>query len=458
MKSNKLNRFVVLAAVLFFMGTLFPYAYAAADNSLKQLRTFVDVLEFVKENYVEKTDTDVLIKGAIKGVIGELDDFSQYLDPKDYKSLKNDTRGDFGGVGMRLQKIDDFVTVVTPMPDTPAFKAGIMPGDRILFVDDKDLDGMNLDDAVELMRGAVGSKVKLTISRKNEKSGKYTTLPDFKLKREQIVPQVVYYRMLKGNVGYLYMVDFSGHSTEEVKKALVDLTKQGMTSLVLDLRFNPGGLLTGAVDIAKLFLNDDQMIVYTQGRKQDYYQEFKTSSQGEYPSIPLVLLVNGASASASEIVAGALQDNERAVVMGQRTFGKASVQQVLPLSGGAGLRLTIAKYYTPNGRLIQRDYRDKSKAEEGGIFPDVEVFMKAEDEVKIFQQYNDIIYTPGKELPKLEFKEKDPVLDRAVDLLTGKVSLQEAKDQAAKEASERKNKEKKTDKNSEQETEKETQE
>ena len=458
MKSNKLNRFVVLAAVLFFMGTLFPYAYAAADNSLKQLRTFVDVLEFVKENYVEKTDTDVLIKGAIKGVIGELDDFSQYLDPKDYKSLKNDTRGDFGGVGMRLQKIDDFVTVVTPMPDTPAFKAGIMPGDRILFVDDKDLDGMNLDDAVELMRGAVGSKVKLTISRKNEKSGKYTTLPDFKLKREQIVPQVVYYRMLKGNVGYLYMVDFSGHSTEEVKKALVDLTKQGMTSLVLDLRFNPGGLLTGAVDIAKLFLNDDQMIVYTQGRKQDYYQEFKTSSQGEYPSIPLVLLVNGASASASEIVAGALQDNERAVVMGQRTFGKASVQQVLPLSGGAGLRLTIAKYYTPKGRLIQRDYRDKSKAEEGGIFPDVEVFMKAEDEVKIFQQYNDIIYTPGKELPKLEFKEKDPVLDRAVDLLTGKVSLQEAKDQAAKEASERKNKEKKTDKNSEQETEKETQE
>lgn len=458
MKSNKLNRFVVLAAVLFFMGTLFPYAYAAADNSLKQLRTFVDVLEFVKENYVEKTDTDVLIKGAIKGVIGELDDFSQYLDPKDYKSLKNDTRGDFGGVGMRLQKIDDFVTVVTPMPDTPAFKAGIMPGDRILFVDDKDLDGMNLDDAVELMRGAVGSKVKLTISRKNEKSGKYTTLPDFKLKREQIVPQVVYYRMLKGNVGYLYMVDFSGHSTEEVKKALADLTKQGMTSLVLDLRFNPGGLLTGAVDIAKLFLNDDQMIVYTQGRKQDYYQEFKTSSQGEYPSIPLVLLVNGASASASEIVAGALQDNERAVVMGQRTFGKASVQQVLPLSGGAGLRLTIAKYYTPKGRLIQRDYRDKSKAEEGGIFPDVEVFMKAEDEVKIFQQYNDIIYTPGKELPKLEFKEKDPVLDRAVDLLTGKVSLQEAKDQAAKEASERKNKEKKTDKNSEQETEKETQE
>jgi len=458
MKTEKLNRFVIVAAVLFFVGTLFPYAYAAADNSLKQLRTFVDVLEFVKENYVEKTDTDVLIKGAIKGVIGELDDFSQYLEPKDYKSLKNDTRGDFGGVGMRLQKIDNFVTVVTPMPGTPAYKAGIMPGDRILFVDDKDLAGMNLDEAVELMRGSVGSKVKLTASRKDEKTGKYVTLPDFKLKREQIVPQVVYYRMLKDKVGYLYLVDFSGHSTEEVKKAMTDLTEQGMTSLVVDLRFNPGGLLTGAVDIAKLFLGENQMIVYTQGRKQDYYQEFKTSSQGEYPSIPMVLLVNGASASASEIVAGALQDNERAVVMGQRTFGKASVQQVLPLAGGAGLRLTIAKYYTPSGRLIQRDYRDKTKAEEGGIIPDVEVFMDADEEIKIFHQYNDIVYTPGKEEPKMEFNEKDPVLDRALELLTGKVSLEEAKKQAAKESMERKIKEQNSGKDTTQQAQEKTEE
>ncbi|MBO5011506.1 MAG: PDZ domain-containing protein [Elusimicrobiaceae bacterium] len=208
MKSKKLNRFAVLAAVLFFMGTLFPYAYAAADSSLKQLRTFVDVLEFVKENYVEKTDTDKLISGAIKGMVNELDDFSQYLDPKDYKDLKNDTRGDFGGLGIRLQKIDGFITVVTPMPGTPAFKAGVMPGDRILFVDDKDLDGMKLDEAVELMRGPVGSKVKITMSRKDEKSGDYKKLPDFNFKRERIVPEVVYHRMLPGKVGYLYMVDF----------------------------------------------------------------------------------------------------------------------------------------------------------------------------------------------------------------------------------------------------------
>lgn len=438
MKSKKLNRCAVLAAVLFFMGTLFPYAYAAADSSLKQLRTFVDVLEFVKENYVEKTDTDKLISGAIKGVVNELDDFSQYLDPKDYKELKNETRGDFGGLGIRLQQIDGFVTVVTPMPNTPAFKAGVMPNDRILFVDDKDLTGMKLDEAVDLMRGPVGSKVKITMSRKDEKTGEYKKLPDFHFKRETIVPEVVYHRMLDGKVGYLYMVDFSGHSSEEVKKALADMQKQGMTALVLDLRFNPGGLLTGAVDISKLFLGPDQMIVYTQGRKQEYYQEFKTSLKGDYVDIPMAVLVNQGSASASEIVSGALQDNGRAFVAGQRTFGKASVQQVLPLAGGAGLRLTIAKYYTPSGRLIQRDYRDKSKADEGGILPDVEILVAPEEEAKVFMQYNDVIYTPGKKAPSVEFKAKDPVLDRAVEILTGKMTLEQAKEISQKEAEERK--------------------
>lgn len=437
MKSKKLSRYAVLAAVLFFMGTLFPYAYAAADNSLKQLRTLVDVLEYVKENYVEVTDTDKLVSGAIKGVVGELDDFSQYLDPKDYKELKNDTRGDFGGLGIRLQAVDGFITVMTPMPGTPAFKAGVMPGDRIVAVDDKDVQNMPLDEAVELMRGPVGSKVKITISRKDDK-GEYKNLPDFKFKREKIVPEVVYSRMLPGKVGYVYLVDFSGHSTEAIKKALKDLQKQGMTSLVLDLRFNPGGLLTGAVDIAKLFLAPDEMIVYTQGRKPEYYQEFKTSAQPDYPDIPMALLVNQGSASASEIVSGALQDNGRAFIVGQRTFGKASVQQVMPLSGGAGLRLTIAHYYTPSGRLIQRDYRDKSKADEGGIVPDVEVIFPADKEAKVFMQYNNIVHTPGQKTPDMKFTVADPVLDKAVEILTGKVSLEDAKAASKKAAEERK--------------------
>ena len=437
MKLKRLNKIVAWAAVLFFVGTLFPYAYAAADSSLKKLRTLVDVLEFVKENYVEQTDTDQLISGAIKGVVEELDDFSAYLDPKDYKELKNETKGEFGGLGMRLQKVDNYITVMTPLPGTPAFKAGIMPQDRILFVDDKDVSKLKLDEAVALMRGKAGSKVKLTLSRKNSQ-GEYEKLPDITLKRAVIVPEVVYYRMLPEQIGYLYLVDFSGHSTDEVQKALADLQKQGMKSLVLDLRFNPGGLLTGAVDIAKLFLPDGEMIVYTQGRKQEYYQEFKTSGTPLYPNLPLIVLINQGSASASEIVSGALQDNHRALIVGQRSFGKASVQQVLPLSGGAGLRLTIAKYYTPSGRLIQRNYRDKTKADEGGIFPDVEVYFPPEEESKVFLQYNDIIYTPGQQLKLPKFDVKDPVLDQAVELLTDKISLEDAKAKAEKAAAERK--------------------
>lgn len=429
MKNKKSIKIASWLAVIFFVGTLFPYAYAAVDSSLKQLRTFVSVLEYVKENYVEPTDSDTLIVGAIRGMVDELDDFSQYLEPKDYKALQNDTRGDFGGLGIRLAKQDGFVTVMSPMPNTPAFEAGVMPGDRILFVDDKDVTDMELDAAVELMRGPVGSKVKITMSRKDEKSGEYKKLPDFHFKRQKIVPEVVHYRMLKDKIGYIYLVDFSGHSTEEMEKALKDLTKQGMKGLVLDLRFNPGGLLNGAADIAKMFMGDHQMIVYTKGRKQEFYQEFKTSAKAPYPDLPLVVLINQGSASASEIVSGALQDNDRAVIVGQRSFGKASVQQVLPLEGGAGLRLTIAKYYTPKGRLIHRDYRDKTKENEGGIFPDVEVKVDSKQEVNIFMQYNNIVYIPGQKNPKIEFKEKDPVLDKAVEILkegTGKILAQKA--------------------------------
>ena len=448
MEHQKLNKWIAGAAVLFFLGTLFPYAYGAVDSSLKKLRTLVDVLEFVKENYVETTDTDQLVAGAIKGVVNELDDFSSYLDPKDYKELKNETEGEFGGLGMRLQKVDGFITVMTPMPGTPAFKANIMPQDRILRVDDQDVSDMKLDEAVSLMRVKVGSKVKLTIARKDDQ-GEYQTLPDITLKRATIVPEVVYYRMLPDHIGYLYLVDFSGHSTDEMKKALADLTKQGMRALVLDLRFNPGGLLKGAVEVSKLFLPADKMIVYTQGRKQEYYQEYKTTDNPLYPETPMAVLINQGSASASEIVSGALQDNQRAFVVGQRSFGKASVQQVLPLSGGAGLRLTIAKYYTPSGRLIQRNYRDKSKTDEGGILPDVEVIVAPEEEAKVFMQYNDVVYTPGQPVKAMQFTAKDPVLDKAVKILSGKITLEDAKKASQEEAAARKAKKenKKEDKN-----------
>lgn len=417
MKSKKAIHLASCAAVLFFVGTLFPYAYAAADSGLKQLRTLVNVIEYVKENYVESKESEELISGAIRGVVDGLDDFSQYLDPKDYKNLKSDTRGDFGGLGIRLVKTDGFISVVTPMPNTPAFEAGVMPGDRILFVDGTDVSSMELDEAVELMRGPVGSTVTIIMSRKDKETGAYEQLPELVFKRAKIVPEIVHYRMLPDQIGYIYLVDFSGHSTEEVKKALASLTKQGMKGLVLDLRFNPGGLLNGAADLAKLFMQNNQMIVYTQGRKPEFYQEFKTNAKALYPDLPLVVLINQGSASASEIVSGALQDNDRAVIVGQRSFGKASVQQVLPLAGGAGLKLTIAYYYTPKGRLIQRNYRDKSKENQGGIFPDVEVKMDIKDESKVLMQYNNVIYTPGQEKPELILTEKDLVLEKAVEIL-----------------------------------------
>ncbi|MBO7238300.1 MAG: S41 family peptidase [Elusimicrobiaceae bacterium] len=442
MQKNTITKLAIWAAVLFFVGTLFPYAYGAADNGLKQLRTLVNVLEYVKENYVEPKTSDELITGAIRGVVDELDDFSQYLEPKDYKTLKNDTRGDFGGLGIRLSKVDGFITVMSPMPGTPAFKAGVMPQDRVLKVDGKEVTSMELDEAVELMRGPVGSKVKIIMSRKNEQTGEYEELPEYVFKRQKIVPEVVYYRMLPEKIGYIYLVDFSGHSTEEMKKALASLSKQGMKGLVLDLRFNPGGLLTGAVEIAKLFMGNEQMIVYTQGRKPEFYQEYKTDAKADYPDIPMVVLINQGSASASEIVSGALQDNDRAVIVGQRSFGKASVQQVMPLGGGAGLKLTIAYYYTPKGRLIYRNYRDKNKEHEGGIFPDVEVKVDAKEEVKVFTQYSNIVYTPGKEMPETKFTEKDPVLDKAVEILkegTDKIIAQKADlEKAAHEVAEQK--------------------
>ena len=414
---NRKIKIAIFMAALFFVGTLFPYAYATVDGGLRQLRTFVNVLEYIKENYVEPTDTETLVKGAIRGMVDNLDDFSQYLEPKDYTTLKNDTRGDFGGLGIRLSKVDGFVTVMSPMPGTPAFRAGVMPGDRILRVDDTDVTNMDLDEAVGLMRGKVGSKVRITMSRKDEATDEYKELPEYTFKREKIVPEVVYYRMLPDHIGYVYLVDFSGHSAEELQKALAALAKQGMKGLVLDLRFNPGGLLNGAAEIAQLFMGDNQLIVYTQGRKPEFYQEFRTKAQALYPDVPMVVLINQGSASASEIVSGALQDNDRAVIVGQRSFGKASVQQVMPLSDGAALRLTIAKYYTPKGRLIQRDYRDKTKAAEGGIFPDVEVKVEPQQEAKVFMQYNNVVYTPGQEMPKTEFKEPDPVLDKAVEIL-----------------------------------------
>ncbi|MGB2579822.1 carboxyl-terminal processing protease [Elusimicrobium simillimum] len=413
--NKKFNKQAILLTVVFFLGTLFPHAYSAIDSGLQKLRTLVNVLDYVKNNYVEDTKTEDLVNGAIKGVMGSLDLFSEYLPPKEYKELQTGTKGEFGGVGIRLTQGDGYLEISSPMPGTPAFEAKIMPKDRIITIDNADVKDLTLDEAVEKMRGKPGTKVKLTIMRKKADSEDFETLPVFVLKRANIVPEVVYYRMLEDNIGYIYVVDFSGHTMEKLHKALKDLQAKGMKGLVLDLRFNPGGLLGAAVDMAGVFIGDEKLLVYTQGRRAEYYQEYKAPSKAQYKDIPMVMLVNEASASGSEIVAGALQDYKRAVIAGARTYGKASVQQVQPLNDGSAIRLTIAHYYTPLGRLIHRDHKDKKTKDTGGILPNVLIKPNSDDIAQIYTMYNMAVHTPGKATEYA--KVNDEALDVAKDLL-----------------------------------------
>ncbi|WP_428897738.1 carboxyl-terminal processing protease [Parelusimicrobium proximum] len=419
-----INKQAILLAVVFFIGTLFPKAYSAMDGGIKSFRTLIDVVDKVKDNYVEDKPTEDLITGAMKGVMNSLDPFSEFMSKKELESLRADTKGEFGGIGIRLIHKDTYLEVSTPMPDTPAYEAKILPKDRILMIDGVDVKTLSQDEAVERMRGKPGTKVKLTVSRKNDKTGKFETLPVFTLKRAKIVPQIVYSKMLEDNIGYIYVVDFSGHTTEKLQAAVKDLQKSGMKALILDLRFNPGGLLNSAVEMSGFFLGGNQKIVYTQGRKQEFYQEYKSPSKAKYGDIPLIVMVNEASASGSEIVAGAMQDYKRAVIVGARTYGKASVQQVFQLADGSAIRLTIARYYTPLGRLIHRDYRDKTKSNVGGIWPDEEIKIPNQEALKIFSVYNNAVYYPGKP-PQIDTP-KDAALDKAVEILKDKEAYEAA--------------------------------
>lgn len=433
---NKVNKVSVFITAAFFLGALFPYAYSAADKGLNQFKTLLNVMDLVKENYVEDTPTEDLVENAAKGVLSNLDPFSEYLDKNAYSSLKSDTKGEFGGLGLRLLEKDGFLEITTPLPDTPAYEAGIMPGDRIILIDGADVKEMTQNEAVEKMRGKPGTKVKIALSRKNKKTGEYEMLPVFNLKRAVIIPQVVHFRMLDDKkTGYIHVSDFSGHTTEKLDEAYKELKKNGMERMVLDLRFNPGGLLKGAVDMAGAFLGGKELIVYTQGRKPEFYQEYNAPAKGKYSDIPVILLVNEVSASGSEIVAGALQDHKRAVLIGTRTFGKASVQQVFPLGNEGGVRLTIARYYTPQGRLIHRDY-NKTKIkerDEGGIMPDIEVKVTNDEAIEVYRMYNNMVYVPGEKAPELP-ETKDNVLDTALKLFAAPGDFEEIKNGNAEKA------------------------
>jgi len=327
----------------------------AQDIPVTELRNFAEVLERVRAAYVEEVDDTVLLKAAIRGMLSELDPHSSYLAPDDFDDLQVSTQGEFGGLGIEITMDKDAVVIVTPYDDTPASQAGLKAGDTILAIDDESVKGWSLDEVAKRLRGEQGSSVKLSTLPLDAKSPRTLTLT-----RDIIKVQSVRHKELRPGIGYLRISQFQAKTARDTKAALEALQQKApLKGLILDLRNNPGGVLSGAVQVADLFL-ESGLIVYTQGRHEERLN-YNASSGGIFLDTPMVVLVNGGSASASEIVAGALQDHGRAVLVGQRTFGKGSVQSVLPLTGDSALKLTTARYYTPKGRSIQAD----------GIHPDI---------------------------------------------------------------------------------------
>ena len=311
MKNVRKLVFITLSALV--IGAVFPYVNFAMDKTYSQLKVIVDVLELIKDSYVDKIDPQKLVYGAAKGMVQELDDFSQFMEPDVYERVKSDTEGEFGGIGIRVDTREGWLTVVTPLPNTPAWKAEMLPGDKIIKIEGVSTKDMIIDEAIKKLRGKPGTPVKITTAREPaDKEAEWIT-KDLTLVRELIKSESVKWRMLDAKTGYIKIVDFTGHATENFNKAMGELKGKGMEALVLDLRYNPGGLLSSAVDICKLFMNNNKMIVYTKGRKPENYQEFRAGGSAPYELLPLVVLVNRYSASASEIVAGAMQDNKRAV-------------------------------------------------------------------------------------------------------------------------------------------------
>ena len=418
---KNIKKIAVISVISAVIGISFPYINFAVDQTYQQLKVIVDVMELIRENYVDEIDAQKLVYGAARGMVQELDDFSQFMEPDLYTRVKSDTEGEFGGIGIRVDMREGWLTVVTPLPNTPAYRAQMFPGDKIIKIEGDSTKDMIIDEAIKKLRGVPGTQVKITTAREpDDKNAEWIT-KDITLTRELIKTENVKSKMLDNKIAYIKIVEFTGHAVENFTKAIEGFKAQGMDGLIIDLRYDPGGLLSASVDVSKMFLDSNKMIVYTKGRKPENYQEFRANSQAPYADVPLVILVNRFSASASEIIAGAMQDNKRGVIVGERTFGKASVQSMIPLSDKSALRLTIARYYTPGGRSIHRD----EKKGTGGITPDIEVKVTPDIEKKLIQQSEELFY-PGKDGDNAKKKEvvaKDEVLDRAVELLKAREVL-----------------------------------
>ncbi len=384
---------------------------AQPETPYKDISLFLQVLQLVREHYVDKDKVSYenLLRGAMKGMLQELDPFSIYEEPQRYKSTVEDTSGQFGGIGVVISLKNDVLEVVSPMEDTPGAKAGIQAGDIILEVDGKSARRMDLHECVKLLKGKPGTQVTLKIYRRSDDSTK-----DITIERAIIaVPAVKGAKMLEGKIGYVRITQFSNPTASELDAALKKLKEGGMKGLVIDLRGNPGGLLSSAVEVCSRFIEKDALVVFTEGRKESERAEYLSQACEKTLDLPIAILVNGNSASAAEIVSACLQDRKRAVLVGEKTFGKGSVQTVVPLSDGGAVRFTTAKYYTPSKKVIHGF----------GVEPDIHVDISPGAEAAIAQQLS---AAPG-ERPNGQKPVKDVQLERAMEILKGICLFREAK-------------------------------
>jgi carboxyl-terminal processing protease len=385
---------------------------ATEDTGYAEIATFAKAVELIRQDYVDgsKVSYHDLIYAAMKGMLSSLDPHSQFMDPDDFKDMQEDTRSRFNGLGVEVAVKDGLLTVVTPMEDTPAAKAGILAGDQILKINGASTDKLGLQDALNVLRGAPGQKITLTILRPSTKE-----IKDYPLERKEITVQSVKgARLLEPEltgpfkVGYVRIVQFNEPTAEEFGKALDDLQNQGMQALVLDLRNNPGGLLNSAVDVLGQFLPPNTKVVSTQGRASSQQHDYSTPvGMKERPRFPLVILVNEGSASGSEIVAGALKDLHRGIVVGETTFGKGSVQNVMQMPDGSALRFTTAKYYTPSKTVIQGN----------GVVPNILVPLTSEQDRAVAALHSSDKMQSAEAIGII--KEKDLQMMRGIDALKG---------------------------------------
>ena len=353
------NIYILISILFLVIFTTSNYVYSKNSNELyEKIDLFSEVLETIKKDYVSEVDQVKIMDSAINGLLQSLDPYSAYMSPKSFDGMQTDTKGMFGGLGIEIGMESGVVKVISPIADTPAANAGIKSGDYIVRINDQQVQGKNLTEAVELMRGPVGSKIKLTVRRKNEKKAL-----EFTIKRAVIEVKSVEAKIIgrKNNIGYLRLKSFNENSDKQLFKNINNFEKKNkLTGYILDLRNNPGGLLSQAISITDFFLNDGE-IVSTKGRKISETRRFFSRRGDGINGKPLIVITNNGSASASEIVSGALKDHKRAIILGERTYGKGSVQSIIPLKNGGGLRLTISKYYLPSGKSIS----------EVGVLPDI---------------------------------------------------------------------------------------